>query len=139
MGRKEDDDKYQEFLREPDEEKEFRDKVLRPGVVHGIHLNRDAEDAESDPIDLTNYYTKAQIDALFAAFSGGLPTCFTDLVRHDFLVYDEINECWKNMVFELDFEDSIDYTVTNMWGALIALIRIEDTLAGGGLILEDTL
>ena len=136
MGRKEDDDKYQEFLREPDEEKEFRDKVLRPGVVHGIHLNRDAE---SDPIDLTNYYTKAQIDALLAALSGGLPTCFTTLARHNFLMYDEIDECWKNQLMDLDFEDSGDYTVTNMWEALIALIRIEDSLAGEGLILEDAL
>lgn len=135
MGRREDDDKYQEFLREPDEEKKFRDKVLKPGVVHEIHM---AEDA-LDPADLSNYYTKTQIDALLAALPTPLSTCLTALARHDFLMYDEVNECWKNQLLDMDFEDSVDYTCTNMWEALSALIRIEDSLFGEGLTIEDAL
>lgn len=125
---------YEEFLQEADLEKATRDKVLKRGVVHEIHL---AEDAEGI-VDLSNYYTKSEVDALLAAL-GILPACVSSPIRHDFLMYDEINECWKNQLLDMDFEDTIDYTVTNMWMALIALIRIEDDLGGDGLIVEDAL
>ncbi|HEC60731.1 hypothetical protein LCGC14_0461080 [marine sediment metagenome] len=136
MGRKEDDDKYQEFLQEPDKEKDFRDKVLRPGVVHDIHLHGDTE---PDPIDLSGYYTKAEVDALLAALTAPLPTCLTTLARHNFLMYDEVEECWKNQLMDLDFEDSIDYTCTTMFEALVALIRIEDSYAGNTITVEDSI
>ncbi len=135
MGRKQDDDEYQEFLREPDKEKDFRDKVLRPGVVHEIHLH---EDTEPDPPDLSDYYTKEEIDPLFEALSV-LSTCLTTLARHNFLMYDEVNNCWKNQLLDMDFEDSINYTCTNMWQALCALIRIEDSISGEGITIEDSI
>ena len=135
MGRKEDDKRYQEFLQEPDQEKYLRDKVLRPGVIHEIHLNKDAE---QDPADFSDYYTKDEIDALFAALSI-LPACLTTLARHNFLMYDEFDECWKNQLLDQDFEDSINYTCTTMWEALCALIRIEDSIAGWGITIGDAI
>ena len=125
---------YEDFLQEGDQEKGLRDKVLKRGVVHEIHL---AEDA-AGVVDLSNYYTKAEVDALLAAL-GILPTCLTSLIRHDFLMYDEVNGCWKNQLMDMDFEDTIDYTCTNLWMALNALIRIEDSYAGDGIIIEDSL
>lgn len=59
--RKREEDRYREFLQEPDREKEFRDKVLKPGVVHEIHLAGDTAE------DFSNYYTKAEIDVLIEA------------------------------------------------------------------------
>ena len=135
-NRKLEHDRYREFLSEPDEEKKFRDKVLKPGVVHEIHLS---EDASPDPTDLSNYYTKTQIDALLSGLTAPLSTCFTALARHNFLMYDEVNECWKNQLLDMDFEDSINYTCANMWEALCALIRIEDSISGEGITIEDAI
>ncbi len=59
--------------------------------------------------------------------------------RHDFLMYDPITSRWISFEMDMDFEDSIDYEVSNMWEALTALIRIEDSLDGEGLIIEDEL
>lgn len=126
--------KYDDFLREGNLEAYFRDKVLKPGVVHKIHMAEDAENI----IDFSNYYTKAEIDALFAAL-GVLATCLSSPDRHNFLMYDAVNECWKNQLLDIDFEDTIDFTVSNIWQALTALIRTEDTLAGAGLIIEDSI
>jgi len=64
--RKKDDELYRRFINEPEEEKRFRDRVLKPGAVHDIHLN---EDAEPEPTDLSDYYTKDEIEALLAALS----------------------------------------------------------------------
>lgn len=133
--RKKEEILYEDFLEEPDEEKKFRDKVLKPGVVHRIHL---AGDTVPDTTDLSNYYTKAEINTLLAAL-GVLTTCFVSLDRHNFLMYDEINSCWKNQPLDMDFEDSINYTCTNMWQALCALIRIEDSYFGEGITIEDSL
>jgi len=128
--------KYLNFLLENDNEKEKRDEVIRPGVIHRIHLN---EDAQTDDPDLSDYYTKTEIDALLLSVTGALPTCLTSLARHSFLMYDEVDECWKNQLLDLDFEDSINYECSNMWEALAALIRIEDSLAGNTIIVEDSL
>jgi len=126
---------YREFLDEPNKEKEFRDVVLKPGVVKAIHLY---EGAGGTDVDLSNYYTKAQIDAIIAAL-GVLDTCISTPIRHDFLMYDEVNLCWKNQFLEMDFEDTIDYTCTNLWMALNALIRFEDSYTGDGITIEDAL
>jgi len=128
---------YQKFLEEPNEEKKLRAKVLQPGSVKAIHLYEGAAPAPT-PTDLSDYYTKAQVDALLAAL-GILPACVSSPIRHNFLMYDEVNKCWKNQFLEMDFEDTIDYTCTNLWMALNALIRIEDSYAGDGIIIEDAL
>ena len=59
--------------------------------------------------------------------------------RHDVLIYNEETNLWENHLLDLDFEDSIDYAVADIWQALTALIRLEDDLAGDGLIIEDSL
>jgi len=128
------DKKYREFLERGSQEKILRDKVLKPGVVHEIHL---AEDVENT-IDLSDYYTKSEVTALLAAL-GVLSTCSPSPGRHDFLMYDELNECWKDQLLDMDFEDTIDYTVTNIWQALGALIRFEDSLVGACLTIEDSI
>ena len=126
---------YRKFLDEKNQEKEFRDKVLQPGSVKAIHLY---EGVGGTDTDLSDYYTKAQVDALLAAL-GILSTCVSSPVRHDFLMYDEVNLCWKNQFLEMDFEDTIDYTCTNLWMAINALIRFEDSYTGDGIIIEDAL
>lgn len=124
---------FEAFLQEGDREKELRDKVLKRGMVHEIHL---AKDASSSIVE--DYYTKSEVDALLAAL-GILPACASSPIRHDFLMYDEVNKCWKDQLLDMDFEDTIDYTCTNIWQALGALIRIEDSYAGDGIIIEDAL
>ena len=146
---------YEDFLQEADKEKSIRDKVLKRGVVHEIHMAEDSVSnyytqaeinalfalyytkAEIDAI-IALHYTKAEIDAIIAAL-GGLDTCISTPIRHDFLMYDGVNLCWKNQFLEMDFEDTIDYTCTNLWMAINALIRFEDSYTGDGIIIEDTL
>ncbi len=127
-------DIYKKFIQEGNLEAGFRDKVLNPGVVHEIHLAEDAKNIA----DFSDYYTKDEINALLAAL-GVLPTCLSSLARHNFLMYDETNLCWKNQLLDMDFEDSISYAVTDMWQALFALIRLEDSLDGAGLTIEDSI
>ena len=59
--------------------------------------------------------------------------------RHHFLMYDPVAVEWINFELDLDFEDWLDYTFTNIWEALTALIRIEDGVLAGGIIIEDAL
>ena len=59
--------------------------------------------------------------------------------RHHFLMYDPVAAEWINFELDLDFEDDVSYTVSNMWEALVALIRIEDSLDGEGLEIIDAL
>lgn len=62
---------YEDFLQEGDQEKGLRDKVLKRGVVHEIHM---AEDS------VGNYYTKTEIDALLAAEQGHAHTDLASFV-----------------------------------------------------------
>ena len=59
--------------------------------------------------------------------------------RHHFLMYDPVAAEWINFELDLDFEDWLDYTFTNIWEALTALIRIEDGVLAGGITIEDEL
>lgn len=142
--RKREEDRYLNFLQEPEREKEFRDKVLKPGVVHPIHLSRQSK-TTIEWADIQNkpaLYTQAEIDALLAArdeLSELLDVSISSPVRHNFLMYDESTDKWINNLLDMDFEDSIEFTCTNIFQALAALIRIEDSLTGDTIIVEDSL
>lgn len=146
-GRDKENLDYADFLREPDEERYLRSKVLKPGKVQPIHLSeRVSEDIAVLWANIQNkpsLYTQAEVDALLAAQLAGI-IAFLDAQdelselndvtlsspsRDDFLRHDGVD--WKNYGLNLDFDEGvIGETIGDFWQLLKKLVKIEDAFDG---------
>lgn len=140
------DQQYAKFLQDPEEEDRLRQAVLKPGKVKPIHLDHRLEEVQEVEWDnILNkpcLYTCSEIDAFLNAqdeLSELEDVNLTSPGRHSFLIYDEVNSKWIDYTLDLDFEDSVNTTASNIWQALCILIRLEDDLSGMTLTVEDSL
>lgn len=134
--RSKEDTDYAAFVQQPKQDEKSRSEVLKPGKVKPIHIDDRAKQfmgVEWDNIlNKPCLYTCDEVDALLASFalSSLSDVCVSSPGRHDFLMYDEENDCWKNYGLSQDFEDIDPSQITDFHTLSMAFIRIEDALTG---------
>lgn len=131
--RSKEDADYASFVQETKKEQEYRSRVLKAGKVKPIHIDdRFKQFANVEWDNILNkpcLYTCDEVEALLSAYAR-ITTCISGADRHDFLMYDEEDECWTNYNLSQDFEDVDPSQITDFHTMMMALVRIEDALTG---------